>query len=151
MSSYIFYIKYPSYVYQISLTLASISLAPSRKFSPREDSSHRRSFQQLAKHYKFFLSLYFFNCDDDNDWLPLERGKKEQISRKKPMPRGIPTTHTEKSFRNLIVYTNFRLIWNKTDVHLVPNQSENSKYNLISGWFNKISNRFLCVQARTVP
>ena len=27
----------------------------------------------------------------------------------------------------------------------VPNQSENSKYNLISGWFNKISKWFLCV------
>jgi len=26
-----------------------------------------------------------------------------------------------------------RLIWNQTDVRLVPNQSENGKYNLISG------------------
>ena len=25
-----------------------------------------------------------------------------------------------------------RLIWNQTDVRLVPNQSENGKYNLIS-------------------
>ena len=48
--------------------------------------------------------------------------------------------HTEKSFRNLIKSTRnqnviniFRLIWNQTDVRLVPNQSENGKYNLISG------------------
>ena len=27
----------------------------------------------------------------------------------------------------------------------VPNQSKYGKYNLISGWFNKISKRFLCV------
>ena len=31
-----------------------------------------------------------------------------------------------------IVITIFRLIWNRTDVRLVPNQSENGKYNLIS-------------------
>ena len=50
------------------------------------------------------------------------------------------SSYTEKSFRNLIkfnrnqiVFTIFRLIWNQTDtVRLVPNQSENSKYNLIS-------------------
>ena len=31
-------------------------------------------------------------------------------------------------------------------MHLVQNQSENGKYNLISVLFNKISKRFLCVQ-----
>ena len=41
--------------------------------------------------------------------------------------------------------TIFQLIWNQTDVRLVPNQSENEKYNLTSVWFNKISKRFLCV------
>ena len=48
--------------------------------------------------------------------------------------------HTEKYFRNIIkstrnqiVFTIFRLIWNRTDVHLLPNRSENGKYNLISG------------------
>ena len=53
--------------------------------------------------------------------------------------------YTEKSFRNLvkstrnqILFTIFRLIWNKTGVHLDPYQSENGKYNLISVWFNKI-------------
>ena len=47
--------------------------------------------------------------------------------------------HTEKYFRNLItsnrnqiVFTMHRLIWNKTNVSLLPNQSENGKYNLIS-------------------
>ena len=60
--------------------------------------------------------------------------------------------HTENFFRNLIkstwnqiVFTIFRLIRNQTEVRLVPNQSENGKYNLISGWFNKISKKFLCV------
>ena len=31
------------------------------------------------------------------------------------------------------------------NVRFVPNQSENGKYNLISGWFNKIPKIFLCV------
>jgi len=60
--------------------------------------------------------------------------------------------HAEKSFRNIIkstrnriVFTIFRLISNQTDIRLVPNQSENGKYNLISGWFNKISKIFLRV------
>ena len=30
----------------------------------------------------------------------------------------------------------------------VSNQSENGKYNLISGWFNKIWKRFLCVRGK---
>ena len=54
--------------------------------------------------------------------------------------------YAEKSFRNLvksnrnqIIFTIFRLIWNQTDVHSVPNQRENGKYNLISLWSNKIS------------
>ena len=52
----------------------------------------------------------------------------------------------EKSLRNLIktnwnqtVFTIFWLTWNQTYVCLVPNQSENGKYNLIWGWFKKIS------------
>ena len=62
--------------------------------------------------------------------------------------------HTEKYFliliksnRNQIVFTNFWLIWIQTDVRLVPNQSENGKYNLISVRFNKISKKFLYVYA----
>ena len=50
-----------------------------------------------------------------------------------------------KSNLNKIAYTILWFIWNQTDVRLVPNQSENGKYNLISAWFNKISKRFLCV------
>ena len=60
--------------------------------------------------------------------------------------------HTDKSFwnlikstRNQIVFTIFRLIWIQIDVRLDPNQSKNGKYNLILGWFNKISKRFICV------
>ena len=62
------------------------------------------------------------------------------------------SVNTEKYFRNLtkktwnqIILTIFRLIWIQTDVRLDPNQSEFGKYNLISGCFNKISKRFLCV------
>ena len=60
--------------------------------------------------------------------------------------------HMEKYFWNLIksnlnqiVFTIFRLIWNQTNVCLVPNQSENGKYYLISVWFNKISRKKFCV------
>ena len=35
---------------------------------------------------------------------------------------------------------------NQTDFRLVPNHSENGKYNLISGWFYKIEKIFLCVR-----
>ena len=30
------------------------------------------------------------------------------------------------------------MIWNQMDVCFCPNQSENGKYIMISGWFNKI-------------
>ena len=46
-----------------------------------------------------------------------------------------------------IVFTIFRLIWNQTNFRLVPNQSENGEYNLISGWLNNI---FLRVAVPTV-
>ena len=67
-------------------------------------------------------------------------------------PTQYTVVHTEKSFRNLIkstwnqiAFTIFRLIWTQTDVRLDPNQSVHGKYNLISGWFNKIWKRYLCV------
>ena len=47
-----------------------------------------------------------------------------------------------KSTGNQVVFTIFWLILIQTDLRLDPNQSENGEYNLISGWFNKIS---LCV------
>ena len=69
-----------------------------------------------------------------------------------PEPGKDPVTtgsHTEKTFQNIIkstqnqiVFTIFGLIWIETDFRLVPNQSdqsENGIYNLISGWFKKIS------------
>ena len=47
-----------------------------------------------------------------------------------------------ESTRNQIVFSIFPLIWNyQSD----PNQSENGKHNMISGWFNKIRKRYLCV------
>ena len=33
-------------------------------------------------------------------------------------------------------------VWNQTNFRLVPNESENGKYNLILVWFNKISKHF---------
>ena len=56
--------------------------------------------------------------------------------------------HTNKSVRNLIKsnrnqisFTMYRLVWNQTNGRLVPNQSENGKYNPISVWSNKILER----------
>ena len=61
-------------------------------------------------------------------------------------------SHAEKSFLNLIksnrnhiVFTILRSIWNQTDVRLIPNQLEDSKYNLISVWLNKIWKIFVSV------
>ena len=60
-------------------------------------------------------------------------------SLRQPMQIFPASLHTEKSFRNFIkstrnqiAFTIFRLIWNQTVVRLVPNQSQNCKYNLIS-------------------
>ena len=57
----------------------------------------------------------------------------DQTYRQKSFPNCIITN------RNQIAFTMHRLIWNQMDVRLVPNQSENGKYHLISVWFNKIS------------
>ena len=78
----------------------------------------------------------------------------EMLNRSKNTKSGFytATLHAEKSFRNFInsnrnqiVFTMHRLIWNLTEVRLVPNQSRKGKYNLISVWFDKISKIFLCV------
>ena len=70
-------------------------------------------------------------------------------------PKLWKVVHAEESFldvvestRNQIVFTTFRLIWIQTDVRLDPNQSENCKYNLISGWFDKTSEIFFTVCMR---
>ena len=48
--------------------------------------------------------------------------------------------------RNKIVFTIYWLIRKQTDSFcLLPNQSENGIYNLISVWFNKVSKMFPCV------
>ena len=39
----------------------------------------------------------------------------------------------------------FQWIWNQTEVRLVPNQSENGAYNLISVRFNKRFRKDFCV------
>ena len=63
-----------------------------------------------------------------------------RVNSMEPFTQGVlfNTEKAEKYFRNLIksnrdqiAYTIFRLIWNQTDVRLVPNRSENGKYNLI--------------------
>ena len=58
-----------------------------------------------------------------------------------------------KSTRNQIVFTILRSLWIQTNaVRLHPNRSENGKYNLISGWFNKISRKkILCVSEALPP
>ena len=65
------------------------------------------------------------------------------------LPARVFKVNTEKTFQNLSISTRirlyfpfFRLIWIQTDVRLDPNQSENGKHNLISGWFNQILKRF---------
>ena len=50
-----------------------------------------------------------------------------------------------KSNRTRIVFKIILLIWNQTGFCLVPNQSENGKYKVISVSFNNIQTRFLCV------
>ena len=60
--------------------------------------------------------------------------------------------HTGTFFQNLIklnryqiVFTISRLIYNPTDIHLVPIQSENGKFNLNLVDLTWITGRFLCV------
>ena len=53
--------------------------------------------------------------------------------RESPFLRAVYTQRNLiKSTRNQIVFTILRLIWHQMDVRLVPNQSKNFKYNLIS-------------------
>jgi len=90
------------------------------------------------------------------------RGDRPSASRNLSAPfcrvmgRGVPGRFPQrnliKSNRNQIVFTIFRLIWNskrtselicnRTEIRLVLNHSDNSKYNPISVWFNKISQCF---------
>ena len=92
-----------------------------------------------------------------DSWYDLEKQKKIKTSQNRfeRVSENIYQLHTEKSFRNLIksirnqiVSIIFLLIWKQTYVRLVPNQSENGKYNLNSFRFNKISKRLLCVDGK---
>ena len=94
-----------------------------------------------------FLTKYMIIAFANRGWLVRTCG-----SFKRGIAGGKCSLLTEKSFRNLIesnwnpiVFTIFRLFWNQTAMHLVPKQSENGKFNLISVWFKSISKRFLYV------
>ena len=53
--------------------------------------------------------------------------------------------------QNKIVYTIFRLIWNQMILCLVPNQSENGKYNLIWIEVTRMNGRFcVCIVQPTL-
>ena len=82
---------------------------------------------------------------------------KPSFPRQKPYTTRKRATHRNifwnliKSIWNQIVSTIFQLVWTQTDsVRLVPNQSGNVKYNLISIWFDKILKRFFCVNGARV-
>ena len=110
-----------------------------------------------SESFNYFLSckvkvffLKFFQSGLSPSHLA-EKFQRKSNNKKKSNQKIFPA-HTQKYFSNLIkstrnhnVFTIFRLIWNTNGrVRLVPNQSENGKYNLISGWCNKISKSFLC-------
>ena len=89
-------------------------------------------------------SLQYY-CDVGRVWGagPSSSGRPESCSCFRLSVILLKLTH-RKFFRNLIklnrnhiVFTIFRLVWNQTDVRLVPNQSENGIHNMISGWLNK--------------
>ena len=59
--------------------------------------------------------------------------------------------YTKKNlFEILLNQPEIRYIYHFS-IDLDPNQSENGKYKLISGWFNKILKRFLCVEQLRKP
>ena len=58
------------------------------------------------------------------------------------------TLYTQRKFFWILLnYSkiSLRLIWNQTEFRLVPDRSENGKYNLSLVWFNKIQKMTLCV------
>ena len=60
------------------------------------------------------------------------------------IPIYINRSYINSERKNVWITSHLRLIWNQTDVQLIPNESENGRYNLISVWINTISKRFLC-------
>ena len=98
--------------------------------------------------YYVILVIFLFVCrvpalqEMSNSKL-LSRHVKQQNAHADSYQRGGGHSRKDDSYkyrdnryfnsnRNQIVFTIYRLIWNQTDVCLIPNQSENSKYNLIS-------------------
>ena len=88
-----------------------------------------------------------------NPSLPYSRDDRG-VSGRPSMARDVSGSTHRKIFQNLIlkqteinqiIFSIFWFIWNQMDVRVVPNQSENGKYNLISVCFDKISKIFLSV------
>ena len=46
--------------------------------------------------------------------------------------------------RDRIVFKFFQLVWNQTDVRLVPDRLEDDECNPVSVWLSWISGRILC-------
>ena len=66
--------------------------------------------------------------NNDNYWQNIPRERNRLYSRKQ--------THENLKLKlngqnYAIKQIDFRLIWNQTDVRLIPNQSENGVYNLV--------------------
>ena len=111
---------------------------------PRQEQYHYKQFCLSGRKKDDSVHLFFARHHRFFDGLRscIQRGSTSAIRR----------IHAETFFRNFIksnriqiVFTIFRLIWNQTDVRLVPNQLENGKYNLMSCRFNMISKIFFCV------
>ena len=115
------------------------------------DSKARAKFSSTRESFKRVIAIRVnWNISIWNFINASHRYPRQNTSENVPIYSGTVTIHTEKSFRNLIksnrnqiLFTIFQLSWNQKKVRLVPNQSENGKYNLILVWFNKISKRFL--------
>ena len=126
-----------------------------RKIEVEENKGRGSSILALSLFYlspltnwRWLLCIYKINTHASGTHKMLLAGKQTNTFLLQPY-----LVHTQriffrnliKSTQNQIVFTIFRLIWIQTLVRLVANQSENGKYNLISGWINKIWKRFLCV------
>ena len=85
--------------------------------------------ERLASIFLEFSEKY---CGVFFGWKPDSETKTKRKKNTKPKRTILFSANLIKSNRNQIVFAVFRLIWNQTDVCLVPNQSVNSIYNLIS-------------------
>ena len=125
-----------------SLYWPSLSLKKQTFFLRKVLSQERRIQASPCNHSKlsrFYMQLWKFTNLPRVKWLVLTSLVWDRNE------CGYTQQNLVKSNRNQIVFTFFRQIWNQTDVRLVPNQSENGKYNLISVKFNKVSKKIVCV------